>query len=51
MNEFSNRELYQALAYAKSVDEQTGKRIMGQFEGDYLGLYQTLFGLFAAIIE
>ena len=34
MHELTERELYQALEYAKSIDEENGKRIMSQFEMD-----------------
>lgn len=50
MHELSDRELYQAIAYAKSIDEATGKEIMAEFELAQPGLYQTIFGIFPAII-
>jgi hypothetical protein len=50
MHELTNRELYQAIAFAKSLDEEHGKQIMGQFQLDQPGLYQTIFGIFPAII-
>jgi len=34
MHELTDRELYQALEYAKSIDEEDGKKIMSQFEAD-----------------
>ena len=50
MHELTDRELYQALAYAKSLDEEHGKQIMVQFQLDQSGIYQTIFGIFPAII-
>ena len=32
MHELTERELYQALAYAKSIDEENGKIILDQFQ-------------------
>ena len=50
MHELTDRELYQAIAFAKSVDEKHGKQIMGKFQLDQPGLYQTIFGIFPTII-
>jgi hypothetical protein len=50
MHELTERELYQALEYAKSIDEDNGKRIMSQFEADQPMLFQTIFGIFPTII-
>lgn len=50
MHELSERELYQALEYAKSIDEANGKRIMSQFQADQPMLFQTIFGIFPALI-
>ena len=50
MHELTDRELYQALAYAKSLDEEHGKQIMVQFELDQSGIYQAIFRIFPAII-
>jgi hypothetical protein len=50
MHELTERELYQALEYAKSIDEENGKRIMSQFEADQPMLFQTIFGIFPTII-
>jgi hypothetical protein len=32
MYELSERELYEAIHYAKSIDEETGAKIIGQFQ-------------------
>ena len=50
MHELTERELYQALEYAKSIDEEDGKKIMSQFEADQPMLFQTIFGIFPSII-
>ena len=50
MHELTERELYQALEYAKSIDEENGKQIMFQFETDQPMLFQTIFGVFPTII-
>ena len=50
MHELTERELYHALEYAKSIDEESGKKIMSQFETDQPLLFQTIFGLFPSII-
>jgi len=50
MHELTERELYQALEYAKSIDEENGKRILSQFEADQPMLFQTIFGIFPTII-
>ncbi len=50
MHELSERELYQALEYAKSLDEASGKRIMSQFQADQPMLFQTIFGIFPTLI-
>lgn len=50
MHELIEQELYTALRYAKTVDEDQGKRLMIQFEMDQPVLFQTLFNTFASII-
>ena len=50
MHELIEQELYVALRYAKSVDEELGKRLMIQFEIDQPVLFQTLFNTFSDII-
>jgi hypothetical protein len=50
MHELTNRELYQALEYAKSMDESAGRKIMEQFGLDQTALAQTIFGIFPAVI-
>jgi hypothetical protein len=50
MHELSDRELYQALEYAKSIDEEDGKKIIEQFQLEQTALAQTIFGIFPFII-
>lgn len=50
MHELTERELYQALEYAKSMDEEHGKKILSQFDADQPMLFQTIFGIFPSII-
>jgi hypothetical protein len=50
MHELTERELYQALEYAKSIDEENGKSILSLFETDQPMLFQTIFGIFPTII-
>lgn len=46
MRELSEQELYQALAYAKSIDEENGEKILEQFQNEQTALAQTIFGIF-----
>ncbi|MGR9045688.1 MAG: hypothetical protein ACU83N_10350 [Gammaproteobacteria bacterium] len=50
MHELSERELYQALEYAKGIDEETGTKILIQFEAEQTVLYRTLFSIFPMVI-
>lgn len=50
MHELNDQELYQAFAYARSLDENQGKQIMMQLAQDHPGFSQTLFGFLPAII-
>jgi hypothetical protein len=50
MQELTERELYQALEYAKSLDENAGRKILEQFQLDQPALAQILFGIFPAVI-
>jgi hypothetical protein len=50
MHELTQQELYLALQYAKSIDEESGKRLMIKFEIDQPMLFQTVFNTFSAII-
>lgn len=50
MRELTDRELYQALQYAKSQDENAGRAILQQFQTEQSALAQTIFGVFSALI-
>lgn len=50
MHELIEQELYKALEYAKSIDQDGGQRIMIQFEIDQPLLFQTVFNTFSSII-
>jgi len=50
MHELTDRELYQALEYAKSIDEDTGRTIIEQFQLEQTALAQTIFGIFPDVI-
>jgi len=50
MRELTDRELYQALQYAKSQDENAGRSILQQFQAEQGALAQTIFGVFSALI-
>ncbi len=50
MQTLTDQELYQALQYAKSIDEETGRKIMTDFQTDQMMLSQILFVIFPSII-
>lgn len=50
MRELTPRELYQALEYAKTIDETSGGKILARFQLDQAALAQTIFGVFPQII-
>jgi Transposase len=43
-------ELYQALEYAMSIDEDACRKIMEQFQFDKTALAETIFAIFPAVI-
>ncbi len=51
MHELSDKELYYTLAYAKSIDEDIGRKIMEQFQLEQPALAETIFGIFPAVIS
>ncbi|MDD5228417.1 MAG: hypothetical protein PHN45_07055 [Methylococcales bacterium] len=51
MHELIERELFEALEYARSVDEEMGKRILIQFEVDQPMFSQTIFSVFPSVID
>ena len=50
MRELSESELYHALEYAKSLDENAGRQIIEQFQLNQTALAQTIFGIFPNMI-
>jgi hypothetical protein len=50
MHELSERELFEALHYVKSLDEEAGANIIQQFQIEQAALAQTLFSIFPAFI-
>jgi hypothetical protein len=50
MHELTERELYQTLEYAKSLDENAGRRILEQFQLEQPSLAPIIFGIFPAVI-
>lgn len=50
MHELSERELFDAIHYAKSLDEETGAKIIEQFQLEQPALAEILFGIFPTIL-
>ncbi len=50
MHELSDQELYHALAYAKGIDEETGRNIITQFQREQTALAETIFAIFPTVI-
>jgi hypothetical protein len=50
MRELPEKELYQALKYAKSLNEETGRKIIERFELDQTALAQMIFSIFPDVI-
>lgn len=50
MHELTERELYNAIGYAKSPDENTGRKIIDRFQLDQPALAGTIFGVFPMVI-
>jgi hypothetical protein len=50
MHELSERELFEALHYAKSLDQEAGAKIIQQFQVEQAALAETLFSIFPAFI-
>jgi hypothetical protein len=48
--ELSEHELYEAIYYTKSVDEETGAKLIKQFQLEQTSMAQTLFGIFPGVI-
>ena len=50
MHELGERELFEAIHYAKSIDEETGAKIIEHFQLEQTALAQTVLGIFPGII-
>lgn len=50
MHELTGRELYRAIEYAKSIDEEAGRQIISQFQYDQPALSMSMFNMFPAFI-
>jgi hypothetical protein len=50
MHELTGQDLYLALEHAKSIDQDSGKRILIQFEIDQPLFFQAVFNTFSSII-
>ncbi len=50
MKELTEQEIYQALTYAKSIDEDGGRKIIEQFQKEQTGLAQAIFSIFPQVI-
>jgi hypothetical protein len=50
MHELSERELFEGIHYAKSLDEETGANIIQQFQAKQAALAESLFSIFPAFI-
>jgi len=50
MHELSERELFDAIHYTKSIDEEGGAKIIEQFQLEQTALAHTIFGMFPAFI-
>lgn len=50
MHALTDSELFKALTYAKSIDEDTGAIIIEQFQRKQIALAQTIFGIFPNVV-
>ncbi len=50
MHALSDRELFLALQYAKSLDENAGRELIGRFQNEQPALAQAVFGVFPIMI-
>jgi len=50
MHELTDRELYEAIEYARNIDEETGRSIMQKLQVEQPALAQTLFNIFPSLI-
>lgn len=50
MHELTNKELYEAIEYARNIDEETGRSVMEKFQIEQPALAQTIFNIFPSLI-
>lgn len=50
MQELTDKQLFEALHYARSQDEQAGRAILEGFQASQTAFAQTLFGVFPSVI-
>ncbi len=50
MHELRDEELYEAIEYARNIDEETGRSIMETFQTEQPALAQTIFNIFPTLI-
>jgi len=50
MHELTDRELYEAIEYARNIDEEKGRSIMEKFQIEQPALAQTIFSVFPSLI-
>jgi hypothetical protein len=48
--ELSERELFEAIHSAKSIDDETGAKIIEQFQAEQTALAEIIFGIFSGIL-
>lgn len=51
MHERTTQELYHAIAYAKSIDEEADEKIPEQFQIEQTGIAQAIFDIFPSVIS
>jgi hypothetical protein len=50
MHELTDQELYEAIEYARNIDEDTGRSIVEKFQIEQAALAQTIFNIFPSLI-
>ena len=50
MHELTDQELYEAIEYARNIDQETGQSVMKNFHAEQPALAQTIFSIFPSLI-
>jgi len=50
MHVLTDKELYEAIEYARNIDETNGRKVMESFQVEQPALSQTLFNIFPSLI-